>query len=82
MMSNRIEYHEVYSYSCRTIDERYYGNSFHYLFLLKMTINLIYWFCIIVGWTGRQTDYVYPPQTRGEIRNQYEYFIVCLETLS
>ena len=47
-----------------------------------MTINLIYWFCIVVGWTDRQTDYVYPPQTRGEIRNQYEYFIVCLETLS
>jgi hypothetical protein len=69
MMSNRIEYHEAYSYSCRTIDERYYGNSFHYLFLLKMTINLIYWFCIVVGWTDRQTDYVYPPQTRGEIRN-------------
>lgn len=27
MMSNRIEYHEAYSYSCRTIDECYYGIS-------------------------------------------------------
>ena len=58
MMSNGIEYHEAYSYSCRTIAECYYGNSFHYLFLLKMTINLIYWFCIVVGWTDKQTMYI------------------------
>jgi hypothetical protein len=25
-----------------------------------MTINLIYWFCIVVGWINRQTMYIIP----------------------